>query len=138
MPKIIARFAFFAVFLLSMAAGLGAAPLFPASCAHDACATQLTERVVYKHHRKVQKYPPVELGQCPSGQMSDNNGNCVPAGAKHRKTAMPPVDQCPEGQNMDPNSGICFSCSHNDHFENGRCVPCQEGFHVSGDECISD
>lgn len=45
---------------------------------------------------------------------------------------------CPAGQNRDPQSGVCFSCSHNDHFENGRCVPCKKGFHVEGDACVAD
>jgi hypothetical protein len=46
--------------------------------------------------------------------------------------------KCPPGQNPDPVTGVCFSCSHNDHFENGRCVPCKAGFHVEGDECVRD
>ena len=38
---------------------------------------------------------------------------------------------CPAGQNRDPETGTCFSCSHNDHFDTslGKCVPCKPGFH---------
>lgn len=67
---------------------------------------------------------------CPAGT-EFRNGKC-------RKSEFPEVEQCPEGQNPDPATGVCFSCSHNDHFENGRCVPCREGFHVEGDECVAD
>jgi hypothetical protein len=67
---------------------------------------------------------------CPEG-MEFRNGRC-------RKSEFPEVEQCPEGQNPDPATGVCFSCSHNDHFENGRCVPCRQGFHVEGDQCVAD
>ncbi len=44
---------------------------------------------------------------------------------------------CPAGQNRDPETGQCFSCSHNDHFDIdlGKCVPCQAGFH---EEVLAD
>jgi hypothetical protein len=61
------------------------------------------------------------------------NGNrCVPDGQGKKKTKneFPPI----EGQEDDGG----FSCSHNDHMENGRCVPCRKGFHVEGDECVPD
>jgi hypothetical protein len=44
---------------------------------------------------------------------------------------------CQPGQHRGAD-GVCFSCSHNDHFENGRCVPCQLGFHAQGDACVRD
>ena len=68
--------------------------------------------------------------KCPQGTEL-KNGKC-------RKTEFPPIEQCPEGQNPDPVTGVCFSCSHNDHFENGTCVPCKRGFHVEGDACVAD
>ena len=67
---------------------------------------------------------------CPAGK-EFTKGKC-------RKSEFPPVESCPEGQNPDPTTGICFSCSHNDHFENGTCVPCQVGFHVDGDQCVAN
>ena len=39
---------------------------------------------------------------------------------------------------------MCFSCSHNDHFENGRCVPnsgpviCRGGSHLENGICVSN
>ncbi|MBN9236362.1 MULTISPECIES: hypothetical protein [Phyllobacteriaceae] len=54
------------------------------------------------------------------------------ANGKCRKSEFPPV----EGEGGAGDDG--FSCSHNDHLENGRCVPCKEGFHVEGDECVAD
>jgi len=78
---------------------------------------------------------------CPRGEIADSDGNCLAIATGRNKTqrqAFPPVDQCPAGQNLNPNTGNCFSCSHNDHFENGRCVPCQQGFHVSGESCVAD
>ena len=68
--------------------------------------------------------------KCPQGT-EFKNGKC-------RKTEFPPIEECPDGQNPDPVTGVCFSCSHNDHFENGVCVPCKQGFHVEGDACVSD
>lgn len=61
---------------------------------------------------------------CPEGT-EFANGRC-------RKSEFPPV----EGEGGAGDDG--FSCSHNDHLENGRCVPCKEGFHVEGDECVAD
>ncbi|RUU14259.1 hypothetical protein EOD23_01675 [Mesorhizobium sp. USDA-HM6] len=61
---------------------------------------------------------------CPEGTKFVN-GKC-------RKSEFPPI----EGQ--EGGGGDGFSCSHNDHLENGRCVPCKEGFHVEGDECVAD
>ena len=57
---------------------------------------------------------------------------------KCRKSEFPPIEQCADGQQLDPASGTCFSCSHNDHFENGKCMPCQMGFHVEGEVCAAD
>jgi hypothetical protein len=57
-----------------------------------------------------------------------NGQKCVPD--KRKKNGMPPV----EGQQGDEG----FQCSHNDHLENGKCVPCKAGFHVEGDECVAD
>lgn len=51
---------------------------------------------------------------------------------KCRKSEFPPI----EGEGQEGGEG--FSCSHNDHLENGTCVPCKEGFHVEGDECVAD
>jgi hypothetical protein len=61
-----------------------------------------------------------------------NGHKCVPDGKGKKKTRneFPPI----EGQEDDGG----FSCSHNDHMENGRCVPCRKGFHVEGDECVPD
>jgi hypothetical protein len=59
---------------------------------------------------------------CPEGT-EFINGKC-------RKSEFPPI----EGQE----GGGGFSCSHNDHLENGRCVPCKQGQHVEGDECVAD
>lgn len=67
---------------------------------------------------------------CPAGTELVN-GKCS-------KSEFPPIENCPEGQNPDPQTGVCFSCSHNDHFENGTCVPCVEGFHVEGDQCVAN
>lgn len=61
---------------------------------------------------------------CPEGT-EFVNGKC-------RKSEFPPI----EGQEGGGDDG--FSCSHNDHLENGKCVPCKEGFHVEGDECVAD
>ncbi len=71
---------------------------------------------------------------CPEGT-EFKNGKC-----QKRKSEFPEVEQCPEGQNPDPNTGVCFSCSHNDHFDpaQGKCVPCKQGFHVEGDQCVAD
>jgi hypothetical protein len=82
------------------------------------------------------------VADCGQG-MEFRNGRCRPTrSSQDRKssdnTEFPPVEQCPEGQNPDPKTGVCFSCSHNDHFENGKCVPCMQGFHVEGDECVAD
>lgn len=67
-----------------------------------------------------------------------NGHKCVPNGqgqGKKKKTKggnneFPPI----EGQE----GGGGMTCSHNDHVENGRCVPCKKGFHVEGDECVAD
>jgi len=127
------------VLLLFAAEGLRAAPLFPGICAHDSCVTTFIEYVSHRHHgSKSPKFPPIDWGQCPYGMLGDGRGHCFPMPGKRHHAGMPPVAQCGPGQNMDPNSGVCFSCSHNDHFENGRCVPCQLGFHVSGDSCVAD
>lgn len=69
---------------------------------------------------------------CPAGT-EFRDGKC-------RKSEFPEIENCPEGQNADPNTGVCFSCSHNDHFDaaRGKCVPCRQGFHVEGDECVAD
>ena len=67
---------------------------------------------------------------CPQG-MEMKNGKC-------KKSTFPPIEQCADGQELDPASGTCFSCSHNDHFENGKCVPCPPGFHEDGDACVTD
>lgn len=139
--KMLAGFMLSTLFLLSVAGGLAAAPLLPASCALSACATQFIDRVAHKHRHKQRIFPPVQADQCPLGEMPDSDGNCLPVARKRSKTqqqVFPAVEQCPEGQNFNPNTGNCFSCSHNDHFENGRCVPCQQGFHVSGDSCVAD
>ncbi len=65
-------------------------------------------------------------GSCPEGT-EFANGKC-------RKSEFPPV----EGQGGGGGEDDGFSCSHNDHLENGKCVPCKEGFHVEGDECVAD
>jgi hypothetical protein len=71
-----------------------------------------------------------KVNTCPQGT-EFRDGQC-------QKSEFPEIEQCPDGQNLDPNTGACFSCSHNDHFENGKCVPCKEGFHVEGDQCVAD
>jgi len=71
-----------------------------------------------------------KLNACPQGTEL-REGQC-------QKSEFPEIEECPDGQNLDPNTGVCFSCSHNDHFENGKCVPCKEGFHVEGDQCVAD
>jgi hypothetical protein len=108
----------------------------------------------------------VKRHKCPPGQNPDpvtgvcfscshndhfENGRCVPCKAgfhgegdecvrdvAEKKKKKEKVASCPPGQNPDPVTGVCFSCSHNDHFENGRCVPCKAGFHEEGDECVRD
>jgi hypothetical protein len=82
-------------------------------------------------------------GQCQPIFKKKKKINTCPEGTELRdgqcqKSEFPEIEQCPDGQNLDPNTGVCFSCSHNDHFENGKCVPCKEGFHVEGDECVAD
>lgn len=45
---------------------------------------------------------------------------------------------CSADQRRGPD-GVCFSCSHNDHFDaSGTCVPCPPGQHVEGDSCVAD
>ncbi|WP_164768845.1 MULTISPECIES: hypothetical protein [unclassified Mesorhizobium] len=56
---------------------------------------------------------------CPEGT-EFRRGKC-------RESEFPPVEQEEEQ-----------TCSHNDHLENGRCVPCRQGQHVEGDECVPD
>lgn len=82
-------------------------------------------------------------GQCQPNAKKKKKVNTCPQGTEFRdgqcqKSEFPEIEQCPDGQNLDPNTGVCFSCSHNDHFENGKCVPCKEGFHVEGDQCVAD
>jgi hypothetical protein len=83
---------------------------------------------------------PKRKGQpCPQGQ-SWNGRICATTqgsgGADKSKSGE--QSPCEPGQQRDPKSGVCFSCSHNDHFENGKCVPCRSGFHVEGDDCVPD
>jgi hypothetical protein len=62
-----------------------------------------------------------------------NGHKCIPDGGQKKtkdNNEFPPI----EGQEGDEG----FSCSHNDHLENGKCVPCKAGFHVEGDECVAD
>ncbi|MBZ9739742.1 MULTISPECIES: hypothetical protein [unclassified Mesorhizobium] len=140
--KVLAGFLVSTVLLLFAGEGLQAMPLSHASCAHAVCKAPFIEGVSHKHHhRKKQIYPGGEQWQCADGEMPDGNGNCLPVAGRRNKTqqqALPPVEQCPAGQNLNPGTGNCFSCSHNDHFENGRCVPCQQGFHVSGESCVAN
>lgn len=112
------------------------------SCKAHGCSSPPPYLVEVKHrvHRKHNDQLP-QPSLCPHGEIADSDGNCLPVASRRNKTqqqALPPVEQCPEGQNLNPNTGNCFSCSHNDHFENGRCVPCQHGFHVSGESCVAD
>lgn len=67
-----------------------------------------------------------KVRNCPEGTKFAN-GKC-------RKSEFPPVEGEEGGGGQDDG----FSCSHNDHLENGRCVPCKEGFHVEGDDCVAD
>ena len=47
--------------------------------------------------------------------------------------------KCKDPRQRRGSDGVCFSCSHNDHFDaSNHCVPCQDGFHVEGDACVSD
>jgi hypothetical protein len=88
----------------------------------------------------------VENGKCVAGRATDADTRTCPQGrefrnGKCRRVKAQPAEetaQCEPGQERDPQTGVCFSCSHNDHFENGKCVPCQAGFHVEGDQCVAD
>ncbi|MCA0433303.1 MAG: hypothetical protein LCH46_08560 [Proteobacteria bacterium] len=72
------------------------------------------------------------------GKLQINSGEKNSGGKTKKKKLKKKAGSCPPGQNRDPNSGVCFSCSHNDHFDpaKGRCVPCKAGFHVEGDRCV--
>jgi len=112
------------------------------NCRTHGCSSQSPYFVSAKHrqHRK-RRDQLQQPSLCPRGEIADSDGNCLPVAGSRNKTrqqALPPVEQCPAGQNLNPKTGSCFSCSHNDHFEDGRCVPCQQGFHVSGESCVAD
>ena len=112
------------------------------NCQAHGCSSPSPYLVSVKHrdHRKHHDQLP-QPSLCPRGEIADSDGNCLPMASRRKKAqqqAFPAVEQCPAGQNLNPNTGNCFSCSHNDHFENGRCVPCQQGFHVSGESCVAD
>lgn len=71
--------------------------------------------------------PPTPPPPCPEGFIG-SPPNCCPRGTEFRNGACrgpkPPKEVgCPRGQNRDPKTGVCFSCSHNDVFVNGKCVP---------------
>ncbi|MBK1868622.1 hypothetical protein [Taklimakanibacter albus] len=73
-----------------------------------------------------------EDGECVRDRKSKKQTRNCPEGTefsrgKCRRSEFPPV----EGEEEQ-------TCSHNDHLENGRCVPCRQGFHVEGDECVPD
>ncbi len=80
---------------------------------------------------------------CPSATHWDGRTCVVDSAAlPARPGAMAP---CPDpGQHRDPRSGVCFSCSHNDHFENGRCVAnsgavtCLRGTRLVNGVCVAD
>ncbi len=94
---------------------------------------------------------------CAGGMVRNSAGTCVCPTGTHfggrtcvadRPAPLPRPSAnvpCPDpGQHRDPQSGVCFSCSHNDHFENGRCVPnagatgCLKGTHLENGVCVSD
>jgi hypothetical protein len=71
--------------------------------------------------------PPPPPASCPEGFIG-SPPNCCPRGTEFRNGACrgpkaPKEVSCPRGQNRDPKTGVCFSCSHNDVFVNGKCVP---------------
>ncbi|MGZ5862424.1 MAG: hypothetical protein ACXWKB_03925 [Methyloceanibacter sp.] len=76
---------------------------------------------------------------CPQGQFWNGHA-CAPTQGQGGTPQSKQGEQspCEPGQQRDPQSGVCFSCSHNDHFENGKCVPCRAGFHVEGEDCVPD
>lgn len=75
-----------------------------------------TERQVCPSSRPVGTYP----NCCPRG-MEFRGGSCrAPVGSGGTNGTQQP---CAPGQNRDPRTGVCFSCSHNDQFVNGKCVP---------------
>jgi hypothetical protein len=83
----------------------------------------------------------VEGGQCvPDKASTTGTGNGGTNGTHAGGVNQGP---CPQPDQHRDANGICFSCSHNDHFENGRCVPnsgaqrCPKGTHLENGVCVT-
>ena len=82
----------------------------------------------------------VSNGQCVSCNPGTHaeNGQCLADALPIGGAGGANVQPCTPDQRRGPD-GICFSCSHEDHFDaSGQCVPCRPGFHVQGDACVRD